>query len=146
MSKFELINKDFVQNVNEIVPKLTREEKAYLKVQAKKVGLIEDKIDEALLKEGAGKIEWDDPTDGTHHTVTVVKTLGSTTTKTYEVIDYEKAVKYAKENNLHIPYLEPQVDINAIQNELWFQQNINLFKTTKEEVKTTKPTERVITK
>jgi len=70
--------------------------------------------------------------DGTIWEAKVVRAKNSTKIEKKIINDFEKAIAYAKEHNLHLPMterviIEPQVDLSKIEMEDWYQENADKF-------------------
>ena len=78
---------------------------------------------------------------------------GQETTKTIKrkITDYDLAVKFAQEHGYNVPMterqiIEPKVDTVKLEQEQWFQENVNLFKKYVVETKTINSSNQVRTK
>ena len=60
--------------------------------------------------------------------------------------DYEKAIKFAKDNGLEIPMTQPQVDYMKLESCEWFQENIEKFVEKKVVTKTIKSYDKISVK
>lgn len=148
MSKYYLINPDFLVNAKKIIDSWTLEEKAiHYSLIEKELDQVKKMIREQLLSGSSKDIEV--VVNGIPKIIKIIKGSEKITTEKRKEIDYEKAINFAKEHNLYIPMterivIEPEVNISLLEGQEWFQQNIEQFVNVKEEVRKTKSNDRIL--
>lgn len=143
MSKNYLIAPEFLDNAKKIIESWTLEEKAtnYALLE-KELDNIKKMIREQLLSGNNKEIIIN--VNGINKVVKVIKGVEKTTTEKIKNIDYDKAVEFAKQNRFHIPFTAPQIDYSKIENEEWFQNNIEKFVEVKEQTYTKKSYDKIL--
>lgn len=142
-----LINPEIKQKANEIIAKLNPEEKAlsYLLLD-KEIDAIKMELRKNLFNGSLETIEF--VFNGQKKVLKLIR--GQETTKEVVVkkIDYDKAINFAKEHNFNIPMterivIEPKPDLNKLEGEVWFQNNVGEFVTQIVDKKTTKSNDQI---
>lgn len=126
-----LINPNIIQNAKEIIVKLTPEEKAltYTLID-KELDAIKAEVRKQLFEGSLDEIDF--TLNGINKTLKLIRGKISTMSFTSKKIDYDKAIAFAKEHKFDIPMtprqvIEPVIDLNKLEQEVWFQNNVKEF-------------------
>ena len=149
-NKNQIVASDWFTKPMEVVSKLTIDETGFNWALIDKLESVKKLLRDKLLKSTINKMEIILP-NGEKKVITISRGGETLRTTKNKIIDLDKAIEYAKQNNLHLPMteriiIEPQVDKSKIENELWFQENVDKFVLEKEETKKVKSFDRILIK
>lgn len=141
----QIVANDWFNKPKEIIAKLTNEEKAFNFALLNKLDDVKQELRNCLINSNVNKIELTLP-NGLKQVITISRGGETIKTTINKVVDWDKALQYAKENNCNVPMTKPQVDYAKLECEDWFQENVDKFITKKEETKKVKSYDRIIVK
>lgn len=144
--KHELIAPEWLTKTKEMISVMTPEEKAKSLWAARKiVKQVDPLLVESLLKGTKDHFDFE------FGNLDISRGKTTEVEEPETIIDWDKAIKFAKEHNFEIPMtprrvIEPEVDKSKLESMDWFQNNADQFCTKKMVKKTKKSYDRIIIK